>query len=209
MFILCASPRFSQVVASVSSITPEHQRAWHQRDLHTIRAKNRAADDPSHEHFLAGTGKFFDDDFAAAVTEFDMVSDVSQPDRYRMTRLKALALARLNRHDEADREAGKLFTLAANKDQRESARLTLEDVRRARQEADAAPYRRSPLRPRARPAPPPQDAVLAKLTQVEGDLTAIECLGSQPIFVVRTGSQTMKLWSTIRARSPGRKAARR
>jgi hypothetical protein len=102
----------------------------------TGRTEATRRDDPDHDHFLQGTGRFFENDFAGAVREFKQITRLPQADQFRMTRLRALALLKLARFDDAEREAGKLRTLAVDAEQQQTAQLTLDDVQRARRAAE-------------------------------------------------------------------------
>jgi len=143
-----------------------------------IEAERRA--DPDHDSFLDGTGHFFAGNFEGAVGAFEKIGRLPHADQFRMTRLKALALAKLGRFDEADREAGDLQEFAAGAEQRETARLTCEEVRAARESA-------------AVPPEPAHKTLFRSLSRVEGDLVRVDCLGTRAVFWIRTGKDTIKL----------------
>jgi len=132
--------------------------------------------------YLIGTGLFFSRDYEGALRSFDKISKLNSYDEFRMTRMKAIALSNLNRFDEAQAAAERLRSLSGDEDQRQNARLTAEDVQRARERAEASP---DPERSR--------QAVLALYTRLEGVLTRVDCMGDRARFWVRSGAETKKV----------------
>lgn len=156
-------------------------------------------------HYLLGRGRFFADDFEGALREFEKASGLDQHDEFRMTRLKAISLARLRRFAEAQTAAEKLRSLARDTEQHQSAQLTVDDVQRARQVADTLPEPPRQVRsrqPAATPTSseatgasqvPPHTALLRQLTRLDGEVIRVDCLGERARFWVRSGSETRKL----------------
>lgn len=131
-------------------------------------------------NFMLGTGRFFEGDFAGALEAFAQADGLIGDDLFRMTRLKALAHARLNQFAEASEAAAGLAQLARSPEQKISAQLTVEDVERARRAAETTeePYSR---------------VVLRGLNRLDGAVTRVDCLGSQARFWIEAGGQTFKL----------------
>ena len=90
-------------------------------------------------HFLFGVGLFFDKDYQGAVRELEMAGGLAQADEFRKNRIRAISLAKLRRFGEAHEAAQGLKSLATDVHQRQSALLTIEDVERERQMAEAPP----------------------------------------------------------------------
>jgi hypothetical protein len=156
-------------------------------------------------HYLLGRGRFFSSDYEGALREFGKASKLAQAEEFAMTRLKAMSLARLRRFSEAQAVAEKLKALAGDSEQHQSAQLTIDDVQRERQWAEArqeAPRDVVLRRPAAAPRPTgattasqesPHKALLRNLTRLEGEVIRIDCMGERARFWVRSGSETRKL----------------
>jgi len=133
-----------------------------------------------HSHFMLGTALFFEEDYAGAVREFDQTKGVPQYDEFRLVRLRALALARLGRFPEAQEAARKLAPMAAGGDQRQAARLTVEDIQREQERTQNPPE-------------PMHKIILRGLTRVDGKLVRVDCLGEKARLWVRSEKETRKL----------------
>lgn len=129
--------------------------------------------------YLLGTARFFQEDYAGALAALAGVSGLAPDEEFRATRMRALALSRLERHAEARQEAAKLAALARDDFERASAELTLADVERAAS---------SPS-----PSASMQEAILNRLTRLDGVVIRVDCMGAQARFWVRDGEQTRKL----------------
>lgn len=131
-------------------------------------------------NFMLGTGRFFEGDFAGALEAFAAANGLAGDDLFRMTRLKALAHARLNQFAEAAEAAAKLEPLARSPDQKITAQLTTEDVDRARRAAEI-------------PQEPYSRTLLRRLNRLDGVVTRVDCLGTSARFWVEAGGRTFKL----------------
>jgi tetratricopeptide (TPR) repeat protein len=133
-------------------------------------------------HYLIGAGRFFSKDYEGALRNFEKASGLPQPEEFRMTRMKAIALAGLGRYADAQEAAERLKSMARDADQRQAAELTLEDVRRDRERAETPP---DPHRTR--------NALLSMFTRLEGEVLRVDCMGERVRFWIRSGSETKKL----------------
>ena len=125
-------------------------------------------------HYLLGRERFFARDYEGALREFDKVSALEQRDEFRMRLMKALALAWLGRFDEAERLAEQLRIMARDDEEHQSARLTIDDVQRARRSVA-------------------ERALEPKLLRLEGEVIHVDCMGERARLWVRAGSETKKL----------------
>lgn len=129
--------------------------------------------------YLLGTARFFQEDYAGALAALTGVGELPPEEEFRATRMRALALSKLERHTEARQEANKLAALARDDFERASAELTVADVERASGGSD--------------PAAGMHEAILKRLTRLDGVVIRVDCMGAQARFWVRDGDQTRKL----------------
>lgn len=131
--------------------------------------------------FTLGVGRFFEQDYTGALDAFRSAGGLASEDLFRMTRLEALAHARLGQFEAALAAAGRLEQMAQSTEQRLTAQITREDVERAR----------------ARAASPPDEPfsrnVLRQYQRLDGVVTRVDCLGSRARFWVEAGGRTVKL----------------
>jgi tetratricopeptide (TPR) repeat protein len=122
----------------------------------------KARDDSPRELLVKASTSFRNNDFAAALSALDQASGLSRRDQFAAIRMKALSLAGLGRFDEATSEARKLAGMAADDEQRLAAKVTLDDVDRARQAVNRQPE-------------PLHHALLRTLEKIEGTLVRVDC----------------------------------
>ncbi|MCS6954397.1 MAG: hypothetical protein NZM33_16250 [Bryobacteraceae bacterium] len=122
--------------------------------------------------------RFFTNDFEGVVRNTEDLSGLSPDDVFRATRLRAIALARLKRFDEAFAVAAKLGGLASDEFERMSAALTVDDVKQAKDAAD-------------REQLPPEEAYLRRLQRLEGVLTRVDCVGNTARLWIETGQRQL------------------
>ena len=130
--------------------------------------------------YLLGIARYFAGDYEGAVNALAGASGLPHDDEFRAARARALALAKLGRYSDARAEAEKLLSLARDGYQRQSADLTIQDVERARRQAETPPV-------------PAHEAFLRRLSRVDGEVIRVDCMGERARFWVRAGSETRKL----------------
>lgn len=133
-----------------------------------------------HWHFMLGTAHFFEDDHESALREFELATGLPQTEEFRMRRLRTMSLARLGRYQEAEEAAEKMRAVAADADQRQTARSMVDEVRRERQQA-------------AQSVEPYHKLILRRLTKLDGVVVRVDCMGQRARFWVQSGSVTRKL----------------
>jgi len=133
-------------------------------------------------YYLLGAGRFFSQDYAGALQDFEKATGIPQYEQFRLTRMRAIALSNLDRHQEAEQAAEQLAAIAADPDQRHAAQVTIEDARRLRLQAEP------PRHPQAA-----RNAILNLYTKLEGELIRVDCMGERARFWVRVGQRTHKV----------------
>ncbi|MCL6544790.1 MAG: hypothetical protein K6T61_06155 [Bryobacteraceae bacterium] len=131
--------------------------------------------------FMLGVGRFFERDYAGALDAFRNAGGLVGEDLFRMSRLEALAHARLGQFESALAAVERLERMAQSSEQKLTAQLTREDVERAR--ARAAGPAREPF----------SRSVLRQYQRLDGVVTRVDCLGGRARFWVEAGGQTFKL----------------
>jgi hypothetical protein len=129
--------------------------------------------------YLLGAARFFRDDYAGALEALTGLGGLSPEEEFRATRMRALALAGLERHAEARQEASRLAALARDDFERASAELTLADVERAASTPS--------------PSAAMEEGILKRLTRLDGVVIRVDCLGAQARFWVQAGEEIKKL----------------
>jgi hypothetical protein len=133
-----------------------------------------------HWHYLLGTAHFFEENHEGALREFELAAGLPQAEEFRMRRLRTMSLARLGRYREAEEAAEKMREVAADADQRQTARSMMDEVRRERERA-------------AQSEEPYHKLILRRLTKLDGVVVRVDCMGQRARFWVQSGSVTRKL----------------
>ncbi len=133
-----------------------------------------------HWHYMLGTAYYFEGNHEGALREFDSAARLPQTEEFRMQRLRTMSLTQLGRHQEAEDAAARLQQLAADTDQRQTARSVMDEVRRERERA-------------AQNTEPYHKLILRRLTKLEGVIVRVDCMGQRARFWVQSGGTTRKL----------------
>ncbi len=121
----------------------------------------------------AAAARFLAEDYEGVLSATEDLSNMRRDAAFRASRIRAMALIKLERFDEAEILARRLAETAGEDFEHQSARLLLEDVGQQRRAAMAA---KTPM----------HEIYLRQLQRADGVITRIDCMGSWVRLWVRT-----------------------